>query len=296
MKTDEYGNASITVALIGVAAKVLIAPPIWAASGLLCAVAAVATYGLLYGAVDIARRPLAYIERPAESFGAVYGAVSDRVGDVIEFVFPPVTVSAVQPGRDLASDVEPYLDPRQIIAARMALSTYLVQVPGGWGSGVRISDTEVLTARHVMDGADMASVRTILGSSWIASASYDGGPSLDYAVLRVSPEAPGLVSPVDCREPVPGEPVTHIGNPGATRFGVQFGAISQIDVYPDDGSQEVEMVMTVNPGSSGGPVFDADGELIGIVTASLNTPDGKSGAFSMMLPTSVLCPVLGISQ
>lgn len=219
------------------------------------------------------------------------------IEDAADWAFPPSALSDATVFDLVPPDVspaEPSLEMRKFIAARMVLSTYLVLTPdGGHGTGVRISETEIITARHVTDGNSFVGVRDVLGRFAVAPELYDGGKALDYAVLSIPASTPGLISPVDCRAPVPGEPVTHIGNPGDTRWGRQFGIVSPIDVYPDDGSGEVELVMTVNPGSSGGPVFDADGEVIGIMTASI-TDGGKPGAYSLMLPSSVLCAVMGI--
>lgn len=254
-------------------------------------------YRMLYGAVEAARHMDATISAVTSEVDSAVDAVGDAAGDALDWAFPPRKSATDQadPVSDQAARIERSLEQRKAIAARMALSTYLVQTPdGGHGTGVRISDTEIITARHVTDGNDLFFVSGIMGGVALATELYDGGAARDYAVLAIPAATPGAISPLDCREPIPGEPVTHIGNPGKTRFGFQTGIVSPFDSYPDDGSLEIELIMTVNPGSSGGPVFDADGDVLGVVTASLNTPEGVPGAFSMALPSSVLCVVMGI--
>ena len=66
-----------------------------------------------------------------------------------------------------------------------------------------------------------------------------------------------------------GEALVVIGSPGGMKGTVTTGIVSQI--YPDG---VVQMNVAVNPGNSGGPVFDLQGRVFGIATAKYTNGEG----------------------
>lgn len=141
----------------------------------------------------------------------------------------------------------------------------------GAGSGVIItSDGYIVTNNHVIDGASRISVTAGDGQSFVADV-VGRDPQTDLAVLKV--EAKGLRPAVfgDSGKLVVGELAVAIGNPlGELGGTVTEGIISALnrDIYID--GQTMNLLQTsaaVNPGNSGGGLFNSKGELIGIVTA-----------------------------
>jgi serine protease Do len=69
--------------------------------------------------------------------------------------------------------------------------------------------------------------------------------------------------------PAIGENIVVIGSPGGLKGTVTTGIVSQI--YPDG---MIQLNVSVNPGNSGGPVFDLQGRVFGIATLKYARGDG----------------------
>jgi len=161
---------------------------------------------------------------------------------------------------------------------------------GAEGSGVVLdSDGRVLTNNHVV--ADAATVQVTLSDGRVYEADIVGtDPATDLAVVQLS-DPPSDLKPAkfaDSSEVVVGEPVMALGNPLGLANTATTGIVSALDrpvtASAEDGSDQVvtnaiQIDAAVNPGNSGGPLFNASGEVIGI-TSSIATLSGggQSGA------------------
>jgi S1-C subfamily serine protease len=142
----------------------------------------------------------------------------------------------------------------------------------GQGSGIVIaSDGYVLTNSHVVGGARELGVRVAAGERMRAELVGDD-PASDLALLRV--EARGLPSLalLEERRLRVGQLVLAIGNPLRFDRSVSLGVVSALDrTLPAGRGRPLEgLVQTdaaINPGSSGGPLLDANGVAVGITTA-----------------------------
>ena len=154
----------------------------------------------------------------------------------------------------------------------------------GTGTGIVIDKAgHIVTNYHVVDGARQVSVEFIDGTV-VAGTVVRSDEANDLAIVQVSaPEH--LLSPAtfaDSGQVRPGEPVFAIGNPFGFDFTVTSGIVSAINRQsPTEGvgGQPLRgMIQTdaaVNPGNSGGPLFNAAGEVIGVNTA-IENPSGQS--------------------
>ncbi len=153
---------------------------------------------------------------------------------------------------------------------------------GGVGSGVIVDSLgHVVTNFHVVEGADEVSV--LLADGTRAPAVVVGvDPGNDLAVLRVTVQ-PQLLSPAvlaDSDAVRVGEPVFAIGNPFDLDFSVTLGIVSGLERHSQSslsGRPIRDVIQTdavVNPGNSGGPLFNAAGEVIGI-NSSIENPTGQ---------------------
>lgn len=152
----------------------------------------------------------------------------------------------------------------------------------GTGSGIVIDrDGHILTNRHVVEGADRIVVELRDGTTATAEVlGMDAGN--DLAVIRAGLPAGSLVPAVfgDSGLVRVGEPVFAIGNPFGLGFTVTSGIISGLGRESDGepGGHRIRGVLqtdaAVNPGNSGGPLFNGRGEVIGINTA-LENPSGQ---------------------
>jgi putative serine protease PepD len=154
---------------------------------------------------------------------------------------------------------------------------------GGVGSGVVVDlSGHILTNNHVVDGAVTLVVELPDGTTAAAELlGSDAGN--DLAVIRADLPASALVpaSFGDSDAVRVGEPVFAIGNPFDLDFTVTAGIISGIDRESQQrlNGRSIRGVLqtdaAVNPGNSGGPLFNAAGEVIGINTAVEN-PVGQN--------------------
>lgn len=189
---------------------------------------------------------------------------------------------------------------------------------GGEGSGfVLDTDGHILTNFHVVDGASQIVVRLLDGST--AEATVIGSdPSSDLAVIR-APFDPDKLQPVtfgDSDAVRVGSSVFAVGNPFAKNFSVTSGIVSAVGRNTESSftrRQILNVIQTdasLNPGNSGGPLFNDAGEVIGI-NSSITGPVGFRGSVglgfavpsntalrflpSMLAGQEVLHPQLGVS-
>ncbi|MCC6237060.1 MAG: trypsin-like peptidase domain-containing protein [Dehalococcoidia bacterium] len=151
----------------------------------------------------------------------------------------------------------------------------------GVGTGIMIDrDGNILTNYHVIEGAQSVTVDLTDGTQ--APATVVGtDPGNDLAVLRAQLPSDRIVPATlgDSDSVRVGEPVFAIGNPFGLAFTVTSGIISgrERERSAVDGRPIRNVIQTdaaVNPGNSGGPLFNARGEVVGINT-SIENPTGQ---------------------
>src|SRR5262249_5163379 len=145
----------------------------------------------------------------------------------------------------------------------------------------------VATNSHVIDDEFVSSLEVRFPSApdgkqgpYPAELLYED-PRRDLAFLKVASDLPAIeVAPSYTF--VKGEDVTVIGNPGLGEDVVLENAISRgvMSSKADlDGQHYLQLSIAVNPGNSGGPVFDSAGRVIGVVT--LKSTKTEAMAFSI---------------
>ena len=152
------------------------------------------------------------------------------------------------------------------------------------GSGFVISaDGFVVTNNHVIDGADEILIEFFSGDELPAEV-IGTDPNTDIALLKVTSETPlPFVSFGDSDSARVGDWVMAMGNPLGQGFSVSAGIVSARNralsgTYDD----YIQTDAAINRGNSGGPLFNMDGEVIGVNTAILSPNGGSIGiGFSM---------------
>jgi putative serine protease PepD len=157
---------------------------------------------------------------------------------------------------------------------------------GATGSGF-IVDQEgtVVTAAHVVDEA--SAVKVILQDGTVRNAEVFGvDDATDIAVIRFDPEGIEL-RPLELGDSTSlkvGAAVAAIGAPFEYAWSFSTGIVSGLDrtIEAPNGftvSHAIQTDAAVNPGNSGGPLLDADGDVIGVVDqiATDGSADQSSG-------------------
>jgi serine protease Do len=162
------------------------------------------------------------------------------------------------------------------------------------GSGFVIDASGIIvTNNHVIDGANDITVIFTNGEK-LKAELVGKDPKVDVAVLRVKPDKPlKAVNFGDSTKVRVGDWVMAVGNPFGLGGTVTAGIISARNRNIDNGPYDnyIQTDAAINKGNSGGPLFDMDGEVIGINTAILS-PSGGSIGIGFATPAATVMPVI----
>ncbi|MDP3063346.1 MAG: serine protease [Chloroflexota bacterium] len=168
----------------------------------------------------------------------------------------------------------------------------LVDAGTGGGSGIVISNTEILTAEHIITGSASATV-SIDGVGLRTATVYGYDSQRDIALLRlIEPAVGATIAEINAQEePVDtGDPVVAIGftDMSATSPTITFGYTSGRTYFSSSQQNIFRFDAIVNPGDSGGGVFDRDGQLVGLILGRHSTVEAVSYAARLITIREVL--------
>jgi S1-C subfamily serine protease len=161
--------------------------------------------------------------------------------------------------------------------------------PAGAGSGfIFSSDGLVFTNSHVVEKADKIMV-SLLNENEIEGFLIGKDPDTDLAILKVYTEGYSVAKLGNADELKIGQFVIAIGNPYGYQHTVTTGVVSALGrTLRTQSGRLVDNVIQsdapLNPGNSGGPMINTDGEVIGVNTAMIQGAQGLS--FSVDINTA----------
>jgi serine protease Do len=163
------------------------------------------------------------------------------------------------------------------------------------GSGFVIDPAGlVVTNNHVIEGADEITVIFTDGSKLKVVEIVGRDTKSDLALLRVKPQSPlPSVKFGDSDKMRVGDWVMAIGNPFGLGGTVTVGVISATrrDIQSGLYDEFLQTDAAINRGNSGGPLFDMDGQVIGVNTAIIS-PTGGSIGIGFAVPANTVFHVL----
>jgi S1-C subfamily serine protease len=170
----------------------------------------------------------------------------------------------------------------QDVAKALGPAVVQIEVGQGLGSGV-IYDSSglILTAHHVVAGADEVTVRTA-DEQELPGRVVARAPERDLAIVAVSPSSELTAAPLAEPGSVEvGETAIALGSPFGFQQTVTSGIVSGLDRELESPvgtlTGLIQTDAPINPGNSGGPLADASAKVIGINTAIASASGGSDG-------------------
>lgn len=226
-------------------------------------------------------------------------AAPDSFADLAEKVSPSVVnittstvVEAPMDGGPMVPEGSPFEDFFRDFNNRQGGGETQPQRSTALGSGFVISaDGFIVTNNHVIEGADEISIEFFSGKKLDAKL-VGTDPKTDIALLKVeSPEPLPFVTFGNSDVMRVGDWVMAMGNPLGQGFSVSAGIVSarnrELSGSYDD---FIQTDAAINRGNSGGPLFNMDGEVIGVNTAILS-PNGGSIGIGFSMASNVVAKV-----
>lgn len=148
------------------------------------------------------------------------------------------------------------------------------------GSGFFVETDRIVTNRHVIEGAYRAEVHSSTGAVYPVKGVLATDAEGDIALLKIDVPLNQQLRPLplDKTSPQEGESVVVIGNPLGLEGSVTNGIVSAVRDIPTFG-RIIQITAPISAGSSGSPVVNMQGQVIGIAT--LQITGGQSVNFAI---------------
>lgn len=163
---------------------------------------------------------------------------------------------------------------------------------GGTGSGFVIStDGYIITNNHVVAGA--SSIQVSLPDSNEYEATLIGrDPATDIAVIKIYADGLKAIRFADSKQVQVGQIAIAVGNPYGFQYSLTAGVVSALGrtLRSESGRLIDDVIQTdaaLNPGNSGGPLVNSNGDVIGVNTAVILPAQGICFAVSSNLAALV---------
>jgi len=158
----------------------------------------------------------------------------------------------------------------------------------GWVTDSDASGSDVVTNLHVVADAWDAGIATVdvrIGDRMIKGTITRVDANDDLAVIHIASRLPALQTAA--LRPQLAESVMAIRSPLGLDGTVSVGVVSGFRSV--DGSDYIQFSAPISPGNSGGPVVDANGDVVAVATAKFVAPGAE--ALSLAIPVQTVCRV-----
>ncbi len=147
------------------------------------------------------------------------------------------------------------------------------------GSGFFIAPDRIITNRHVIERSSRVEIHLLNGKKFVVKGVIAVDGEGDLAMLQVDvPAAFAVPLPIVRTVPQEGESIVVVGNPFGLEGSVSNGIVSAVREISGYG-KIIQITAPISPGSSGSPVVNMVGQVIGI--ASLQAAEGQSLNFAI---------------
>ncbi len=193
-----------------------------------------------------------------------------------------VLMLALASGFVLSASAQDYLPElvRRIKPSAVAIETFDARgATVSRGSGFFIGRDRVITNRHVIERSTRVEVHLVDGRKFIVKGVLAVDGEGDLALLQVDVPAGSIVPlPIVRNVPQEGESIVVVGNPFGLEGSVSNGIVSAVREIPGYGTI-IQITAPISSGSSGSPVVNMYGQVIGVAT--LQAAEGQSLNFAV---------------
>lgn len=155
---------------------------------------------------------------------------------------------------------------------QVAESVYLLEILNSQGdtvgsaTGFLVGQDMILTNAHVTNKGDIA-VR--LGAIRVPCVLQRQDQLNDLALCKMTAQSTSKPIPLAATDPTPGSTVYALGNPSGLERTISQGLFTAL--RETEGRRLAQVSAPISPGSSGGPVLNADGDLVGVAVGTLQS-------------------------
>ncbi|MEH6835594.1 MULTISPECIES: DegQ family serine endoprotease [Falsihalocynthiibacter] len=241
----------------------------------------------------LAQSMVAFARGAPESFADLAESISPSV---VNITTSTTIARATQPG-PVVPEGSPFEDYFRDFLDRREGGGDQPQRSQALGSGFVISeDGFIVTNNHVIDGADEIMIEFFTGEEYPARL-IGRDPNTDIALLKVESDTPlPFVVFGDSDNARVGDWVMAVGNPLGQGFSVSAGIISARNrALSGSYDDYIQTDAAINRGNSGGPLFNMDGDVVGVNTAILS-PNGGSIGIGFSMSSAVVSKVVNQLQ
>ena len=147
------------------------------------------------------------------------------------------------------------------------------------GSGFFVAADKIITNRHVIEKSSRVEIHLMDGRKFVSKGVVAIDGEGDLAILQVDiPKNSAIPLPIVRNVPQEGESIVVIGNPFGLEGSVSNGIVSAVREISGYG-KIIQITAPISPGSSGSPVVNMSGQVIGIAT--LQAAEGQSLNFAV---------------
>lgn len=153
----------------------------------------------------------------------------------------------------------------------------------GQGTGFFIEESGVgVSNYHVFKGGSTWEIRTLEGKKYQVDKIIKQNETFDYVIFQVNTlDVPYL--PLSSSMPGKGEDIVVLGNPRGLESTVSRGIVSSIRNFRKQKDALIQIDAAISPGSSGSPVMNMKGEVVGIATMKLDKCENCNFAFNIAM-------------
>jgi len=223
----------------------------------------------------------------AQAFGAPesFAELADKISPAVVNITTSAMIAAPTDGMPMVPDGSPFQD---------FFDDFGGPGQGGPQRSEALGSGYIVTNNHVIEGADQIEIEFFSGQR-LKAKLVGTDPKTDIALLKVESDKPlPFVTFGNSDLMRVGDWVMAMGNPLGQGFSVSAGIVSargrQLQGSYDD---FIQTDAAINRGNSGGPLFNMDGQVIGVNTAILSPgPNGGSIGIGFSMSSNVVTKVV----